>query len=122
MGVLWTGRHSLRRRWPFDPVLTPHLYWRTFEMGVRILAGVRVNDGDPPPSGACLYDSVTGRVLGVLFADAEEAEAFLVHLGAEGLDARRLDDYDLEARIALWLEQRSGADESGEPMCGRAVP
>lgn len=76
-------------------------------MGVRILSGTRVNDGDI--AGAVLYDSVTHVAFGPLFDDLEAAESFLGFLEHMELDARRLSP----ERLALWIaEWRTHRGES----------
>lgn len=45
-------------------------------MGIRILSGTRINEGDGT-TGAVLYDSVTLHAFGPVLTDTAEAEAFL---------------------------------------------
>jgi len=44
-------------------------------MGIRILAGEKINEDNVP--AAVLYDSTGGVAFGPVFADEEEAEVFL---------------------------------------------
>lgn len=82
-------------------------------MSVRILYG-RYDAG---PQAAVLVDSVTSTAFGPLFADAHEAEAFLVWLKAEhNLDARGGSDDDLREMLAEWRTNahREPCDDSEE--------
>lgn len=75
-------------------------------MGVRILAGTRINDtGD---AAACFYCSVTCNTFGPLYEDQWEAEDFLQYCLAEHKDPRKLwDDGTLTDIYLAWRERKA---------------
>lgn len=69
-------------------------------MALMILEGRCINEGEDPPAAAVLYCGCTGRVLPVMFNDADDAEAFISLHG----DVRRLSDEELTARHNEWVK------------------
>lgn len=67
-------------------------------MGIRIIEGVKVNEGEKP--AAVLYDSVTNRALPPIFRGEEEADDFLAWLGD---DPRRLAPDLLESKYVEFM-------------------
>lgn len=53
------------------------------KMGIRILSGVRINEGEDR-TGACLYQSTSNMAFGPVFSDVETVEAFLEWFAAQG--------------------------------------
>ncbi len=68
-------------------------------MGIRIIDGVKVNEGEK--SAAVLYDSVTNRALPLIFRGEEEADDFLAWLK---VDPRRLDHDHLERKYVEFMQ------------------
>lgn len=69
-------------------------------MGIRIIAGTKINECDKP--AAVFYDSCSGRVFGPIMADAEEAEAFQHWLASgeiAGLRDPRTMDHDVTCHM-----------------------
>jgi hypothetical protein len=86
-------------------------------MGVRIL-------WDQEADRAALYDSVTGRLVGIVLDDAElfanardAALAFLDHLG-EQVDARRIASVDLEN---IWINFKRDLEDAASRDNGTRV-
>jgi len=75
-------------------------------MGVRILSDI--------DTGACMYDSVTMKAFGPVFADEDDVGAFLKLMFPGNADPRLLTDSELDAKHVEYHENRMQCDSCGE--------
>lgn len=68
-------------------------------MGIRILAGTKINEG-PGYRGAVLYCSVSCTALPMMFESGDEAQRFIDKHG----DVRGLSDTELSELHTEWLK------------------
>jgi hypothetical protein len=73
-------------------------------MGCRILE-------DREDGFACMYDSVTMTAFGPVFDDGQQLENFMAWLGPD-TDPRKLDDNELSALLAKFLEHEESLPEA----------
>lgn len=84
-------------------------------MGIKILGGVRINEGENR-TGACLYESTSNIVFGPLFPDVETAESFLEWFGRQGHPQSYLLDHAMKVYSEEYLPE-VGVRTRGDSDC-----
>lgn len=74
-------------------------------MGIRILSGTRINEGDGT-TGAVLYCSTSGLAFGPLFTDDDEAEAFLDWCVPKYGDPRSMPPQEVADALVDWRQSK----------------
>ena len=76
-------------------------------MGIRILSGTRINEGDGT-TAAVLYCSTSGLAFGPLFTDDGEAEAFLAWAYERHGDVRSMEPREVADLLSEFRRGKRG--------------